>query len=400
MLVHPRRSSVSFVICALLAATSAAAEEPTGPSNEDCQKCHPTDDKWAGSIHGELSLSCTDCHADLAGKALPHGDTVAAAQCATCHDKTVAAYATGVHRLARIDGKGIAATCTGCHGNGHAILASGDRRSPTHHLNQVATCARCHDDAKLIEAVKLPGGVVKSYVDSIHGRAVKEAGLVVAPTCASCHGAHDIKRPDDPQSPMARGKQAASCAKCHVGVGELYEVSVHAAHVAKGDPGAPVCSDCHTAHGIQRSDATAWKLDVIRECGTCHEQSLDTYRDTFHGHVTELGFARMAKCADCHGAHDIVAKNDPRSRVNSANLVETCGACHPGATASFVKYDPHANPSNPKRSAVLYWVALAMKGLLVGVFGFFGLHTLLWLVRGIVDKVRLAPSAGRPGGKS
>ena len=378
-------------------------------SNEDCQACHtdpstrradgkpvPVDDaKWKASIHGEVSTSCTDCHADLADAEMPHKADLKPAQCVSCHEKAIPAYEKGVHRLTRNDGTGPAASCQDCHGGAHEILASGDRRAPTHHLNLIGTCARCHDDPKLQSSERLPGGIVASYVDSIHGRAVREAGLVVAPTCASCHGTHEVRKHDDPKSPMARVGQAAACGKCHVGIVEKYGDSVHAVAVAEGKKDAPVCSDCHTAHAIQSADATSWKLDVIAECGTCHEESLQSYRDNFHGHVTELGFTRMAKCADCHGAHDIVGKDSPRSRVAAANLLETCRTCHPNATASFVKYDPHANPSDRKRSAPVYYTALAMKGLLAGVFGFFGLHTLLWLGRGITDKVRQSRQGGR-----
>jgi hypothetical protein len=282
-----------------------------------------------------------------------------------------------------------------CHGPAHEILASGDRRAPTHHLNLIGTCATCHDDPKIISAANLPGGIVRSFVDSIHGRAVTDAGLVVAPTCATCHGAHDVRKTDDPKSPMARAGQAAACGKCHQGIEEKYVLSVHAKAVAAGKKDAPICADCHSAHSIQSSDTPKWKLEVIAECGTCHQESLVTYRDNFHGHVTELGFTRMAKCADCHGAHDIVKKDDPRSRVAGANRIETCRACHEGATASFVQYDPHANASNKKRSAAVYYTALAMKGLLAGVIGFFGLHTLLWLGRGVTDKVRRPRKEGR-----
>jgi nitrate/TMAO reductase-like tetraheme cytochrome c subunit len=382
---HPRFWVLALVAAAVLAAWPAGARAET--SNEDCLSCHE-DSKIDGSIHGDVSVSCTDCHADLAAVEMPHDEKVAAAQCASCHDKAVTGYQKGVHRIARKDGKGPAASCASCHGLAHAVRASGDRKSPTHPLNLIATCAKCHDDPKVISTEKLPGGVVQEYVDSIHGRAVKEAGLVVAPTCASCHGAHDVRLPKDPESSMGRANQAATCGKCHEGIVEKYAGSVHEQAVKKGDAKAPVCSDCHTAHGIQSSEATKFKLDVVAECGTCHEESMHTYRDTFHGHVTELGFARMAKCADCHGAHDIAAMDDPRSRVVGANLVETCRSCHPTATQSFTQYDPHADPSDKKRSAPLYYTALAMKGLLAGVLGFFGLHTLLWLGRGLTDKMR------------
>jgi hypothetical protein len=41
-----------------------------------------------------------------------------------------------------------------------------------------------------------------------------------------------------------------------------------------------------------------------------------------------------------------------------------------------------------KNYPVLHAVFLAMTGLLIGVFGFFGLHTLLWLPRGLKERRR------------
>jgi hypothetical protein len=161
---------------------------------------------------------------------------------------------------------------------------------------------------------------------------------------------------------------------------------VHGTQVAKGSPLAPVCSNCHTAHDIRRSDVEGWKLEVIKECGTCHEQSLETYRDTFHGQVTALGYARVASCADCHGSHNVLPKADARSTVSDARRVATCQKCHAGATPSFAKYDPHADPANRERNPFLFYTAQFMKMLLLGVFSFFGLHTALWLGRGMQQK--------------
>jgi hypothetical protein len=127
---------------------------------------------------------------------------------------------------------------------------------------------------------------------------------------------------------------------------------------------------------------------VIRECGTCHAESLETYRDTFHGKATTLGLARTAKCADCHGAHDVQPASDPRSRVARANIVATCRQCHPAATPAFAQFHPHADVQNRERFPRLYWASLLMTGLLAGVFGFFGLHTLLWLPRSLLERLR------------
>jgi hypothetical protein len=138
---------------------------------------------------------------------------------------------------------------------------------------------------------------------------------------------------------------------------------------------------------------------VIRECGTCHVESIRTYRDTVHGQVTALGFTRVAMCADCHTSHEIQPKSDPRSSVAPANLVTTCKRCHEGASASFAEYDPHADKENRARNPFLYYTGRFMKSLLVFVFGFFGLHTTLWIA-GEARQRRQRARAGRPEGRA
>jgi hypothetical protein len=142
-----------------------------------------------------------------------------------------------------------------------------------------------------------------------------------------------------------------------------------------------VCVTCHSAHQIARTEGSAWKAHVLAECGSCHPESTKTFRDTFHGKETQLGFMRVATCADCHGAHDIYAKRDARSTVSSARLVATCGKCHPGSNASFTRYDPHADRHNRARNPLLFYTSTFMQALLIGVFSFFGIHTTLWASR-------------------
>lgn len=48
------------------------------------------------------------------------------------------------------------------------------------------------------------------------------------------------------------------------------------------------CVDCHTAHQIARADTDRWRLSVLGECGSCHVESMRTYRDTFHDQVSPL----------------------------------------------------------------------------------------------------------------
>ena len=396
------------VVLAVIATASIAAAAPqkpvapAPPGNDDCLACHGdasavradgrsvavATEIFAGSIHGLGGLSCVDCHADLAaGAEYPHAEKLQPAQCATCHDAAVAAYDTGVHAQARRAGGNLsAATCADCHGS-HDIRPSADPTSRTHHARLLETCGRCHGDEAIIKRGRIEiGNVVDLFRDSIHGKALIKSGLSVAPTCSDCHGSHDIRGKRDPASKVFRNTIPNTCSSCHEGIGREYWDSVHGEQVAKGSPLAPVCTNCHTAHEIRRSDVEGWKLEVIKECGTCHEHSLETYRDTFHGQVTALGYARVASCADCHGAHNVFPKADPRSMVSDANRVATCQRCHAGATPSFAKFDPHADPENRERNPLLFYTAQFMKMLLLGVFSFFGLHTALWLSRGMQQK--------------
>lgn len=385
---------LSFLLAAgLLAlprATSARAAA-AAPTNDDCLTCHGDPgaaradgrpvavkpETFGASVHGAAGLACVDCHADLAkATEFPHAEKLQPVNCATCHEAAVTQYTASVHAQARARGETQAATCIDCHGM-HDIRPKTDPMSRTHHLSVAATCGRCHGP----KGARGASPVFTQFEDSIHGRALLAKGLVVAPNCASCHMAHEVRRKADPASHVFRTNIVATCTKCHEGIKPVYEKGVHAQAVKAGNALAPVCADCHTAHGIAATDTSNWQLQILRECGTCHEQSLRTYRDTFHGRVTELGFTRVAKCADCHGAHDILPASNPLSTISPQGRVATCQKCHPGANENFSRYDPHADPHNVARNPLLSYASRFMQLLLGGVFLFFGIHTLLWFPR-------------------
>jgi hypothetical protein len=367
-----------------------ACHEDASLEGEGGRKVGVSAPAMAASVHGQAGLACVDCHADLATVAdFPHAEELETVDCSGCHSDASAQHLAGVHGRAAGGG---AATCTDCHGPPHEVLSSKDPKSPAYHFNLPATCGRCHgatDGVRAGEARSAAGPA--AFHDSIHGRALSESGLVVAPTCATCHGHHEIRAGDDAQSRVHRKNVPDTCGSCHAGIRSRYAEGVHGEAVRSGNLAAAVCSDCHQAHGIEAADLPAWKLDVVRECGTCHEESLRTYRDGFHGQASALGFTRVATCADCHGAHDIHPPADARSQVAPARLVETCGQCHPYANRNFVQYDPHADPEDPQRSVPVHYTDRFMKILLGAVFAFFGVHTALWFPREIVARRRHKP---------
>jgi cytochrome b subunit of formate dehydrogenase len=115
-----------------------------------------------------------------------------------------------------------------------------------------------------------------------------------------------------------------------------------------------------------------------------------TYYESYHGKVEHLGYPKLvAGCADCHGFHSILPRDNPKSLISDSRLVETCGKCHPSANTNFVQWIAHATHSDPEREPVLYGTFILMTALLVSVFGVFWLHNLLWWRKDFWEKREL-----------
>ena len=235
---------------------------------------------------------------------------------------------------------------------------------------------------------KLPSGnVAGKFHDSIHGKALQGAAQGSAPTCTNCHGSHNILAKSEAESRTNRAKMPDTCGTCHKPERAAYMKGMHGKLRQDGVLAAPGCTDCHTAHAIQQHEVASFQTEVIKECGTCHSDYLSTYRDTFHGQVTALGYARMATCASCHGAHDVRPASDPASTGLEAEPLEDvpempCRAPAPTSRASIrtrTGTTRHATRS-------YYYAAKFMELLLLGVFSFFGIHTAFWLYRELREK--------------
>jgi cytochrome b subunit of formate dehydrogenase len=331
-----------------------------------------------GSIHE--NLNCVDCHQDAAQ--LPHAPKLNIRTCATeCHKAENEAYPKGSHAEAIKRGDPLAPTCASCHG-GHKILAIKNRDSAQNRLNSIFLCAECHEKhIKNTPGGYKPSSHITAYMQSAHGKAIAQSGLVAAPTCADCHSAHAVHPVSDPESPVHRDKITQTCGRCHVGILKIYEKSIHGQKSLAGDDKAPVCTDCHTSHEIIQPNAVAFKLASGDRCGKCHEDRIEHYRETFHGKALTLGRSSVAACYDCHGHHDVLPVSDPKSHLAGDHKLKTCQQCHPNATEKFTQYIAHADHTNRKLYPLLYWTFISMTGLVIGTFMFFGAHTILWCGR-------------------
>ena len=336
-----------------------------------------------GSRHAKIA--CAQCHSEAQpSHARPCSTITRQVDCSVCHAEVVDTYRKSTHGQLAAKGSPDAPVCRDCHGT-HGVQGHLQSESPTYAHNVPALCGKCHRTGKQA-AVRYQGSerqVVESYVESIHGKGLLESGLTVTATCVDCHTAHGELPHTDPTSSVNPLNVAKTCSQCHRGIYELFTASVHSPAVSKTKDRLPTCSDCHSAHTIERTDRTDFKFSVMQQCGQCHRALAVTYFQTYHGKVSQVRGVKTAKCYDCHGAHDILPNWNPKSHLSRQNIVKTCGQCHPGSNRRFAGYLTHATHHEPHRYPALFFVFWAMTALLVGTFGFFGLHTLVWLPRSL-----------------
>jgi formate dehydrogenase gamma subunit len=380
---------------------------PAPPGNDDCLACH-SDPTLSKEVEGkQLSLTvnpehfkvsihsaftCVDCHADV--KTLPHDNTPAKISCGQCHAEQQSAYERSFHAQAHKEGDGNAATCVDCHGSPHEIVAVSDPASRVNHANVAATCGACHGQKFVMEASGHNIQPFVSYEQSVHGKAVAN-GSQKAAVCTDCHGVHEILAANDSKSSIFKFNVPATCAKCHNVVAQEFAQSIHGQAVKRGNWQAPVCTDCHGIHSIKahldpNSSVSAQNLARVT-CARCHEgvrlseemgvagARATTYLRSYHGLASKLGSQVVANCASCHGVHNILPSDDPRSTINRANLVNTCGQCHPGIGEKFIVGKIHVNAplSADIGTVAVHWIRRFYLGMIMVVIGGMILHNLV-----------------------
>ncbi len=212
-------------------------------------------DRFSKSVHG--NLDCTTCHIrfsdnphmqpnlpvnkeilTLASEVEPKAkiEPVALAACYQCHGQIYDALKDSIH------GKNIfvqkqtdGPLCLDCHGSPHYIMPKEDRTSPVNHWNILNTCGKCHNREDISKKYGLSTEVIERYKESFHGKKYI-LGYSNAPICTDCHGAHDIKNWDDPDSPVSWGHRVATCGKCHKGANKKFVAAITHKPVGKDNP--------------------------------------------------------------------------------------------------------------------------------------------------------------------
>jgi hypothetical protein len=193
----------------------------------DCVTCHMT---LKGDQHQGLSGIVPDKTVrELAAAVSPKSktDPVAQAACVTCHPDQYAAYKASVHGrnvIAKKSSDG--PVCTSCHGSPHTIVARPSKESRIYLFGVVESCGTCHEEKHISEKYGFSPLVMERYKESFHGRKL-QLGHPGAPSCASCHGSHDIVSTKDAASPVGSVEnKKKTCGKCHKGATEKFVAAI------------------------------------------------------------------------------------------------------------------------------------------------------------------------------
>jgi cytochrome b subunit of formate dehydrogenase len=347
--------------------------------------------KFISSVHKDIL--CIDCHLDANVEEFPHKDSLDPVNCGLCHSEIKTQYHFATEKVYQKKHIPVALQklnkCVFCHGK-HDILPKTDENSTTYRFNIPFTCGQCHGDHEESKFNYTPVQfespefkTLKDYQKGAHGIALYKGGLSASAVCSDCHNAHDenLLQKD-------RRLSVEVCAKCHLGVYKDFKKSIHATAKIEEPEKAAVCSACHSNHDILKVDTDSFKMAIVQQCGKCHKELLDSYFKSYHGKVNQLGYKETAKCSDCHMNHLILKVKDPKSSLFGKNRLKTCQKCHSKATMAFAYYVSHIPIHDAKKYPVLFYTQLLMEFLLISVFLFFGLHSLLWLSRQIYDRFK------------
>ena len=237
-----------FILLGLLLAVAGGLISSGAPVRaldlNNCLSCHAVLDKTVINADGrEISLKidaadvdsgahryidCVSCHwTGTHAEDSPLTKLSSARKCGTCHEYQYREHLSSVHGEQLARGNPDVATCVDCHSpeaDAHSVIRVLEYSAPTYKKNTAETCAKCHADEALMANYGIVEKTYESYMRSFHGKVIDlgndELSQLEAATCTNCHGVHNIKATDDPESTVAGLESlAATCEECHVGAG-------------------------------------------------------------------------------------------------------------------------------------------------------------------------------------
>lgn len=131
---------------------------------------------------------------------------------------------------------------------------------------------------------------------------------------------------------QSKGMSNSECLACHNDPalakevdGKIFKLHVSENSFAGSVHGSLDCVSCHSDVKAVPHDPAPAKAN----CSECHSAAVEEYNHGLHAKAIKNGNDKAATCLDCHGdAHAIRPSDDAASKVNHANIANTCGSCH------------------------------------------------------------------------
>jgi cytochrome b subunit of formate dehydrogenase/nitrate reductase cytochrome c-type subunit len=313
--------------------------------------------------------------------------------CLNCHSKTSTMTKKAPHipfrsyaDIKKFTKVGPTSTrCLECHGSSALKDLPGDTFTSNFvdtarfetSAHKKLNCIRCHVilHPETVEIYQDPEAF-KTYIEGGKALADSERPEIFRPNCTNCH----------PKENQKLAKSAHAIKDINIKTAQLL-TGTQAVQKGQKPVRPPGCGDCHGAqHYITDVKLKETKFAIVKNCGSCHEKLLKTYFASYHGKAEKLGSDRVAKCANCHGTHDMQVASNPASKLNDKNILNTCQECHPKATAGFTGYLPHADKQDRAKNPLLFYSFWGMTLLIVLTFAVFGTHSVLWLNRSLIER--------------
>ncbi len=203
---------------------------------ETCQQCHNEIYEQAqDGIHAALVASgnwnaaiCTDCHSAHDTSRPDEPRTKIPQTCSKCHSTIYNEYLESVHGEALVnENNPDVPTCIDCHG----VHNQEDPRTTEFRLNSPQLCATCHANETMMSKYGIHTNVFDTYVSDFHGTTVtlferqSPDQPTNKPVCYDCHGVHNMKSPEDPNSQVYQDNILVTCQKCHPDAAENFSAT-------------------------------------------------------------------------------------------------------------------------------------------------------------------------------
>jgi predicted CXXCH cytochrome family protein len=327
-----------FVICVFIANIAGAAG---GDETQQCLECHSKQGivihfrngeselaainarQFRLSAHG--SISCSSCHTDFSAKSHPTRIFKSSKlyrihlsrTCRHCHADSQLQSRPVHMALLEKELEGTPLPCTDCH-NAHAMTpAAGGKLLKS----ESDYCMKCH--TRRLKMIFNNDETVSLAVDESYLRGSVHNEL----SCSDCHFGFSSKEHPERTFRTRRDYAIASsqtCRRCHFDKYSETLESIHFAQLNQGNLKAPVCTDCHGSHSIQKGRTE--KLLSAKRCEKCHQVIFRTYAASVHGKaLIDENNHDVPICVDCHRAHDV---SNPLTLEFRENIPEMCGNCH------------------------------------------------------------------------